>query len=92
VLRRAEGDHAQAVALFEEAAEPFARVRWPVDEAATELQPQPDSTYVSIVVVGGVLPPRNAARTIGQVAAAPSASWRAPAENEFNGPDVLLET
>jgi hypothetical protein len=33
VLRRAEGDHAQATALFNEAAEQFARARWPVDEA-----------------------------------------------------------
>jgi DNA-binding SARP family transcriptional activator len=33
VLRRAEGDHAQATALFNEAADQFARARWPVDEA-----------------------------------------------------------
>jgi DNA-binding SARP family transcriptional activator len=33
VLRRAEGDHAQAAALFKEAADQFARARWPVDEA-----------------------------------------------------------
>jgi DNA-binding SARP family transcriptional activator len=33
VLRRAEGDHAQATALFNEAAEQFARARWPIDEA-----------------------------------------------------------
>jgi DNA-binding SARP family transcriptional activator len=33
VLRRAEGDHARATALFKEAAEQFARARWPVDEA-----------------------------------------------------------
>jgi DNA-binding SARP family transcriptional activator len=33
VLRRAEGDHAQATALFKEAADQFARARWPVDEA-----------------------------------------------------------
>jgi DNA-binding SARP family transcriptional activator len=33
VLRRAEGDHAQAAALFREAAEQFAQARRPVDEA-----------------------------------------------------------
>jgi hypothetical protein len=33
VLRRAEGDHAQATALFKEAADQFAQARWPVDEA-----------------------------------------------------------
>jgi DNA-binding SARP family transcriptional activator len=32
-LRRAEGDSAQATALFKEAAERFAEARWPVDEA-----------------------------------------------------------
>jgi DNA-binding SARP family transcriptional activator len=33
VLRQAKGDHAQATALFTEAADQFARARWPVDEA-----------------------------------------------------------
>ena len=33
VLRQAEGDHAQATALFKEAADQFAQARWPVDEA-----------------------------------------------------------
>jgi DNA-binding SARP family transcriptional activator len=33
VLRQAEGDRVQAAALFKEAAEQFARARWPVDEA-----------------------------------------------------------
>jgi DNA-binding SARP family transcriptional activator len=33
VLRRSEGDHAQAAALFKEAAEQFAQARRPVDEA-----------------------------------------------------------
>ena len=32
-LRRAEGDHAQAAALFKEAAEQFAQARQPLDEA-----------------------------------------------------------
>jgi hypothetical protein len=33
VLRRSEGDHAKAAALFNEAAEQFAHSRRPVDEA-----------------------------------------------------------
>jgi hypothetical protein len=33
VLRQTEGDRVQAAALFKEAAQQFARARWPVDEA-----------------------------------------------------------
>ena len=33
MLRRAEGDHARAAALFKEAAQQFAQARWPVHEA-----------------------------------------------------------